>query len=323
VSNIYIKYFIQSISLFKKKINTENFQPTEPILSEELDGAAMMRKVRELEIKSKKITTHLFTGEYHSAFKGKGMSFREVREYYAGDDVRFIDWNVSARFSHPFTKVFEEERELCIYLLVDTSASNLFGTVQSRKRDMLTEMGALLTFSAINNNDKVGVIFFSDKVEKFIPPKKGRQHALYIVRQLLSTTPVGKSTKMEEAIKFFNKATRQKSIAFIMSDFVDAVYENDLKVIGGRHDVIGLRVYDKMDMQLPEAGLLVVQDFETGNQKLIDSNDELVQYTYKKRFIEQSDLCKNYFRKAGADLLHIRTDEDYVKILQQFFIKRS
>jgi uncharacterized protein (DUF58 family) len=309
--------------LFKKKINTENLQPTESILSNELNGAAMMRKVRELEIKSKKITTHLFTGEYHSAFKGKGVSFREVREYYAGDDVRFIDWNVSARFSHPFTKVFEEERELCIYLLVDTSASNLFGTVQSRKRDMLTEMGALLTFSAINNNDKVGVIFFSDKVEKFIPPKKGRQHALYIVRQLLSTTPVGKSTKMEEAIKFFNKATRQKSIAFIMSDFVDAVFEDDLKVIGGRHDVIGLRVYDKMDMQLPEAGLLVVQDFETGNQKLIDRNDALVQYTYKKRFIEQSDLCKNYFKKAGADLLHIRTDEDYVKILQQFFIKRS
>ena len=206
---------------------------------------------------------------------------------------------------------------------MDTSASNLFGTVQSRKRDILTEIGALLTFSAINNNDKVGVIFFSDKVDKFIPPKKGRQHALYIVRQLLSTKPVGKSTKMEEAIKFFNKATRQKSIAFLMSDFVDAVYENDLKVIGGRHDVIGLRVYDKMDMQLPEAGLLMVQDFETGSQKLIDSSDALVQFTYKKSFAEQSDLCKNYFRKAGADLLHIRTDEDYVKILQQFFIKRS
>ena len=282
-----------------------------------------MRKVREREIKSKKITTHLFTGEYHSAFKGKGMSFREVREYYAGDDVRFIDWNVSARFSHPFTKVFEEERELCVYLLVDTSASNLFGTVQSRKRDIITEIAALLTFSAINNNDKVGVIFFSDKVEKFIPPKKGRQHALYIVRELLTTTPVGKSTKMEEGIKFFNKAARHKSIAFLMSDFVDAVYENDLKVIGGRHDVIGLRVYDKMDMQLPEAGLLMVQDFETGQQQFIDSNNKFVQYTYQQKFMEQSDMCKNYFRKAGADLLHIRTDEDYVKILQQFFIKRS
>jgi len=309
--------------LFKKKVNTIPSPLTDPLPSVELEGAAIMRKVRELEIKSKKITTHLFTGEYHSAFKGKGMSFREVREYYAGDDVRFIDWNVSARFSHPFTKVFEEERELCVYLLVDTSASNLFGTVQSRKRDIITEIGALLTFSAINNNDKVGVVFFSDKVEKFIPPKKGRQHALYIVRELLTTTPVGKSTKMEEGIKFFNKAARHKSIAFLMSDFVDAMYENDLKVIGGRHDVIGLRVYDKMDMQLPEAGLLMVQDFETGQQQFIDSSNKLVQYTYQQKFMEQSDLCKNYFRKAGADLLHIRTDEDYVKILQQFFIKRS
>ena len=283
----------------------------------------ILKKVKELEIKSKKITTHLFTGEYHSAFKGKGMSFREVREYYAGDDVRFIDWNVSARFSHPFTKVFEEERELTVYLLVDISASNLFGTVNSRKRDILTEIGAVLTFSAINNNDKVGAIFFSDKIEKYIPPKKGRQHALYIVRQLLTAEPLGKSTNMEEAIKFFNKASHQKSIAFLLSDFVDAVYQNDLKVIGGRHDVIGLRIYDKMDMQLPDAGLLQVQDLETGQTKWIDSSDASIQYNYKQQFLQQSELCKNYFRKAGADLLHIRTDEDYVKILQQFFIKRS
>lgn len=315
--------------MFKKKRDIDQNNLPGPPPSGELEGAGMLtteeilRKVKELEIKSKKITTHLFTGEYHSAFKGKGMSFREVREYYAGDDVRFIDWNVSARFSHPFTKVFEEERELTVYLLVDISASNLFGTVHSRKRDILTEIGSILTFSAINNNDKVGVIFFSDKIEKYIPPKKGRQHALYIVRQLLTAEPAGKSTNMEEAIKFFNKASHQKSIAFLMSDFVDAVYENDLKVIGGRHDVIGLRIYDKMDMQLPEAGLLQVQDLETGKQQWIDSNDVNVQYSYKQRFMQQSELCKNYFRKAGADLLHIRTDEDYVKILQQFFIKRS
>jgi uncharacterized protein (DUF58 family) len=283
----------------------------------------IIRKVRELEIKSKKITTHLFTGEYHSAFKGKGMSFREVREYYAGDDVRFIDWNVSARFSHPFTKVFEEERELTVFLLVDVSASNLFGTVQNRKKDLLTEIGAVLTFSAINNNDKVGVIFFSDKIEKYIPPKKGRQHALYIVRQLLTAEPAGKSTNMEEAIKFFNKAMRHKSIAFLMSDFVDASYEHDLKVIGGRHDVIGVRIYDKMDMELPDAGLLQLEDLETGKTKWIDSSDKMVQYNYRNLFMQQSELCKNYFRKAGADLLHIRTDEDYVKVLQQFFIKRS
>jgi uncharacterized protein (DUF58 family) len=283
----------------------------------------ILAKVRELEIKSKKITTHLFTGEYHSAFKGKGMSFREVREYYAGDDVRFIDWNVSARFSHPFTKVFEEERELSVFLMVDISTSNLFGTVQHRKADMITEIGAVLAFSAISNNDKVGAIFFSDKIEKYIAPKKGRQHALYIVRQLLSAEPKGKSTNMEEAIKFFNKSSHQKSIAFVLSDFTDVQYENDLKVIAGRHDVIGVRIYDKMDMLLPDAGLLQVQDLETGKTKWIDSSDKMVQYNYNKRFLEQSDLSKNYFRKAGADLLHIRTDEDYVKVLQQFFIKRS
>ena len=283
----------------------------------------ILRKVKELEMKSKKITTHLFTGEYHSAFKGKGMSFREVREYYAGDDIRFIDWNVSARFSHPFTKVFEEERELTVYLLIDVSASNMFGTVQNRKKDLITEIGAVLTFSAINNNDKVGAIFFSDKIEKYIAPKKGRKHALYIVRHLLTAKPVGRTTKMEDAIKFFNKASNKKSIAFLMSDFVDAEYQNDLKVIGGRHDVIGLKIYDKMDLQLPDAGLLQIEDLETGKKQWIDSSDKMVQYNYQQQFLKQSELSKEYFRKAGADLLHIRTDEDYVKILQKFFIKRS
>lgn len=288
-----------------------------------LTTETILKKVRELEIKSKKLTTHLFTGEYHSAFKGKGMSFREVREYYAGDDVRFIDWNVSARFSHPFSKVFEEERELCVYLLVDISNSNLFGTVRNRKKDLITEIGAVLTFSAISNNDKVGAIFFSDKIEKYIAPKKGRQHALYIVRELLSMEPKGSSTKMEDAIRFFNKASRQKSIAFLLSDFTDVQYESDLKVVGGRHDVIGLRIYDKMDMYLPDAGLMQIEDLESGKKKWLDSSDQLVQYNYHQHFLRQSELCKNYFRKAGADLLHIRTDEDYVKVLQQFFIKRS
>ena len=288
-----------------------------------LTTSEIVHKVKELEIISKKITTHLFTGEYHSAFKGKGMRFREVREYYAGDDVRFIDWNVSARFSHPFTKVFEEERELTVYLLVDISASNMFGTVQNRKKDLITEIGAVLTFCAINNNDKVGAIFFSDKIEKYIAPKKGRKHALYIVRELLTMEPAGNGTNMEEAIRFFNKTSGQKSIAFLMSDFVDAVYENDLKVIGGRHDVIGLRIYDRMDMQLPDAGLLQIEDLESGKKQWIDSSDKMVQYNYQQQFLRQSELSKNYFRKAGADLLHIRTDEDYVKVLQKFFLKRS
>lgn len=283
----------------------------------------ILKKVRELEIKSKKITTHLFTGEYHSAFKGKGMSFREVREYAAGDDVRFIDWNVSARLSHPFTKVFEEERELTVMLLIDTSASNLFGTIARQKKELITEVAAVLTFSAISNNDKVGVIFFSDKVEKYIAPKKGRQDALYIVRELLTMDTRKKSTDLDGAIKFFSRSVKQRSIAFILSDFIATGYDDDLKVIGNRHDVIGIRVYDRMDMQLPEAGLLQVQDAESGQTKWIDSSNALVRYNYQQHFMQQSEAGKNYFRKAGAELLHMRTDDDYVKILQKFFIKRS
>jgi len=283
----------------------------------------IQRKVRELEIKSKKITTHLFTGEYHSAFKGKGMSFREVREYYAGDDVRFIDWNVSARFSHPFTKVFEEERELTVMLLIDTSASNLFGTIARQKKDLIVEMAAVLTFSAVSNNDKVGVIFFSDKIEKYIPPKKGRQHALYIVRQLLTVEPKTKATNIDSAVKYFTTSVKQRSIAFILSDFLDSGYDDDLKVIGNKHDVIGIRVYDKMDMQLPNAGLIQVQDAESGKNSWVDSSNPLVRYNYQQHFMQQSELSKTYFRKAGAELLHVRTDDDYVKILQQFFIKRN
>jgi uncharacterized protein (DUF58 family) len=287
-----------------------------------LSIADIQKKVKELEIISRKLTTHMFTGEYHSAFKGRGMSFREVREYYHGDDIRFIDWNVSARFSHPFTKVFEEERELTVILLVDVSASALFGTVHQRKKDMITEVGAVLTFCAINNNDKVGVIFFSDKVEQYIPPKKGKQHALYIVRELLTATHKRTGTDLNEALKFFSRAAKQKSIAFIMSDFLDEKYEDNLRVIGSRHDVIGLKVYDKMDMQLPKIGMLQVQDLETGKTKWMDTNNAMVQYNYQQHFLQQSNTCKTYFRKAGADLLHLRTDEDYVKILQQFFIKR-
>ena len=283
----------------------------------------ILRKVRELEIKSKKITTHLFTGEYHSAFKGKGMSFREVREYYAGDDVRFIDWNVSARFNTTFTKVFEEERELTVMLLIDTSASNLFGTVGKQKRELITEMAAVLTFSAINNNDKVGVIFFSDKMEKYIPPKKGRQHALYIVRELLTVEATQKGTNLDDAIKFFSRSVKQRSIAFLLSDFLTTGYNDDLKVIGNKHDVIGIRVYDKMDMQLPDAGLLQVEDAESGKSRWIDSSDSMVRYHYQQHFMKQSELCKDHFRQAGAELLHVRTDDDYVKILQQFFIKRN
>jgi uncharacterized protein (DUF58 family) len=283
----------------------------------------ILKKVRELEIKSKKITTHLFTGEYHSAFKGKGMSFREVREYYAGDDTRFIDWNVSARFSSPFSKVFEEERELTLMLLVDTSTSNLFGTVGKRKKDLIIEMAAVLAFSAVSNNDKVGVIFFSNKIEKYIPPKKGRAHALYIVRELLGIQPKSNGTDIDEAIKFFNNTTRQKSITFILSDFLATDYNNDLNVIGKKHDVIGIKVYDKMDMQLPEVGLLQLKDAETNNIKYVDTDSALVRYNYQQNFFAQTDITTNIFKRAGAELLHVKTDDDYVKILQQFFLKRK
>jgi uncharacterized protein (DUF58 family) len=288
-----------------------------------LTTAEILKKVRELEIKSKKLTTHLFTGEYHSAFKGKGMLFKEVREYQHGDDIRFIDWNVSARFGHPYSKLFEEERELTVMLLVDVSASSLFGTTHQRKQDLITEICAVLSFSAINNNDKVGVIFFSDKIEQYIPPKKGRDHVLYIVRTLLTTEAKGRGTKLNEALKLFQRATRQKSIAFILSDFLDTEYEDDLRVAARRHDVTGIKVYDKMDMELPAVGLLQVQDAETGATQWIDSSDPVVRYNYQRDFIQADKERTAIFRKAGADLLYIRTGEDYVKILQKFFLNRK
>ena len=288
-----------------------------------LTTTEILKKVRELEIKSKKLTTDLFTGEYHSAFKGKGMSFKEVREYAAGDDIRFIDWNVSARFGHPFSKVFEEERELTVMLLVDISASSLFGTVYARKKDIITEIAAVLSFSAVNNADKIGVIFYSDVVEAYIPPKKGKQHALYIVRELLSKEPKGKSTQVSKALRFFNNSTKQKSIAFILSDFLDANYEDALRIAGKKHDVIGIKLYDKMDMLLPDAGLLQVRDAENGNTKWVDSSNSFVRYAYQQEIFRVTEYSTQAFKKAGCDLLHIKTGEDYVKILQRFFLSRN
>lgn len=288
-----------------------------------LTTSEIVKKVKELEIISRKITTHLFTGEYHSAFKGKGMSFREVREYYPGDDIRFIDWNVSARFSHPFTKVFEEERELNVVLMIDVSSSALFGTMHGTKRDLITEIGAVLTFSAISNDDKVSVIFFSDKIEKYIPPKKGKKHALYVVRELLTAEPKRNGTNINEALKLFRAANTHKSIGFMMSDFIDEQYEDSLRVAATRHDVIGLKIYDKMDMTLPNIGLMEVQDLETGRMQWLDTSDAMVRYNYQQNFLKHSEACKNIFKKSGAELLHLRTDEDYVKILQQFFLRRK
>jgi uncharacterized protein (DUF58 family) len=288
-----------------------------------LTTSEILKKVRELEIKSKKLTSDLFTGEYHSAFKGRGMSFKEVREYDPGDDIRFIDWNVSARFGHPYSKVFEEERELTVMLLIDISASSLFGTVYATKKDMITEIAAVLSFSAVNNNDKVGVIFYSDEVELYIPPKKGRQHALYIVRELLTQQSNHHGTKLSTALRRFNNSTRQKSIAFILSDFLDANYEDALRVAANKHDIIGIKVYDKMDMQLPDAGILQVQDAESGDTKWVDSSNSFVRFKYQEEFFRVTNYSKTVFTKAGCDLLHIQTGDDYVKVLQRFFISRS
>lgn len=288
-----------------------------------LTTADILKKVRELEIKSKKLTTDLFTGEYHSAFKGRGMSFKEVREYAAGDDIRFIDWNVSARFGHPFSKVFEEERELTVMLLIDVSGSSLFGTVNSRKRDMATEIAAVLAFSAVNNGDKVGAILYSQKVEKYIPPRKGKQHALFLVRQLLSMESEGKGTYLSSALKLFQNTTRQRSIAFILSDFIDANYGDALRVSANKHDVVGIKLYDKMDRFLPKVGLLRVEDAETGEQQWIDTDSDLVRHEYEREFFRITDYCNEVFKKSAASLLHIRTDEDYVKVLQHFFISRN
>ncbi len=288
-----------------------------------LTTAEILKKVRELEIKSKKLTTHLFTGEYHSAFKGRGMLFKEVREYQHGDDTRFIDWNVSARFGHPYSKLFEEERELTMMLLVDISASSLFGTVHASKKDLITEVCAVLAFAAVNNNDKVGVIFFSDKIEFYIPPKKGREHVLYIVRELLTIEPKGRGTDMNSAVRFFTSTVKQKSIAFILSDFMTDKYDDPLRVAGNKHDVIGIKVYDKMDMQLPKIGLVQVEDAETGMTEWIDTDDSTVQYNYAMQFNQNEEACRNSFKKAGANLLYIRTDEDYVKVLQKFFAQRK
>lgn len=288
-----------------------------------LTTAEIIKKVRELEIKSKKLTRHIFTGEYHSAFKGRGMLFKEVREYNHGDDIRFIDWNVSARFNHPFSKVFEEERELTVMLLVDVSASSLFGTSHARKKDLVTEIGAVLAFSAISNNDKVGVILFTDKVEVFIPPKKGRDHVLFMVRSMLTASPKRKGTNLGEALRRFNNSTRERSITFILSDFIDNSFEDALKLAGKKHDIVGIKVYDKMEMRLPDIGMVEVEDAETGKHAFVDTSDVSVRQQYQSAFFQHTEYCKTVFLKSGSDLLHIATDEDYVKVLKKFFIGRN
>lgn len=288
-----------------------------------MDTAEILKKVRQIEIKTKGLTNHIFAGEYHSAFKGRGMSFSEVRDYTVGDDVRAIDWNVTARFNHPFVKVFEEERELTVMLMVDVSESEMFGTVKQSKRSLITELCAVLAFSAIKNNDKVGVIFFSDGMEKYIPPKKGKSHILFIIRELLSFTPKRKGTNITETLRFFNNVAKKRTIAFLMSDFISGNYQDALNIASKRHDMIGIQVYDIRDKELPNVGLVQMKDGETGHLQWVDSGDKRVRQYYTNQFVQHAQYCKTSFVKSGAELVTVRTDEDYVKALQTFFLNRA
>lgn len=285
-----------------------------------LTTAEILARVRRIEIKTKGLSNHIFAGEYHSAFKGRGMSFSEVREYSTGDDVRSIDWNVTARSNTPHVKVFEEERELTVMLLVDVSLSSLFGSHGRSKREMITEIGAVLSFSASTNNDKVGVIFFSDKIEGFIPPKKGRSHILRIIRELIALEPKGQAgTKISVALEYLNNVLKKRTITFLLSDFISAPYETPLQLAARRHDLVGIQVYDRGDRELPKAGLLQVVDAETGARSWIDSNDKKVQLEYGRAFQGMTQYGVQAFRKAGATLVSMRTEDDYVKKLQGFF----
>lgn len=285
-----------------------------------LTTAEILKRVRRIEIKTKGLSNHIFAGEYHSAFKGRGMSFSEVREYTPGDDVKTIDWNVTARFSHPFVKVFEEERELTVMLLVDISSSSLFGTQQRSKRELITELAAVVSFSAATNNDKVGVVFFSNKVEKYIPPKKGRSHILRIIRELIALEATETSnTDIQCALDFLNRVQKKRSITFLLSDFISKDYENALRLTARKHDLVGMQVYDKHDRELPALGLVQLTDAESRAEQWVDTDSKTVRNTYTAIFDQHKKYCRQAFSKSGASLLSMRTDEDYVKVLQGFF----
>jgi uncharacterized protein (DUF58 family) len=288
-----------------------------------METSELIKKVRKIEIKTRGLSDQIFSGQYHTAFKGKGMAFSEVREYQYGDDIRSIDWNVTARFNHPYIKIFDEERELTVMLLIDISRSNEFGTHRQLKQDLITELAAVLAFSAIHNNDKVGVIFFSTKVEKFIPPKKGTIHILRIIRELINFTPEKNGTDLSEALKFFTNAIKKRSIAFIMSDFIGKGYEDALKIANRKHDVIALKINDIREREMPNVGLLRVKDAETGKTKWIDTSSRSLRYLYKKSKTEEAEILKNLFIKCGIDSVEMETGDDYIKALKKLFRKRE
>jgi uncharacterized protein (DUF58 family) len=287
------------------------------------DTKELLKKVRKIEIKTRGLSNHIFSGEYHSAFKGRGMAFSEVREYQVGDEIRTIDWNVTARFNHPYVKVFDEERELTVMLLMDVSASENFGTIAQQKQDLATEICAVLAFSAIQNNDKVGVIFFSDKIEKFIPPKKGRSHILMIIRELIDFKPESKGTDVAGALKYFTSAIKKKCTAFIISDFMSRTFEAELKIANKKHDIIALRLFDKHEEEFPDLGLIPVQDDETGEVTWVNTGDKRVRQAFKVDALRRNAWLKDVFSKSGVDAADIGTHESYVKPLMTLFKKRE
>ncbi len=290
-----------------------------------METSELLKKVRKIEIKTRGLSRNIFAGEYHSAFKGRGMAFSEVREYQYGDDIRNIDWNVTARYSHPYIKVFEEERELTVMLLIDVSGSREFGTSEKMKKDIITEIAAILSFSAIQNNDKIGVIFLSDQIEKFIPPKKGRSHILRIIRELIDFQPQSKGTNITDAVRYLTNAIKKRCTAFIISDFIDSNNDTEmaLSIANNKHDIVALNIFDERERELPPVGMIKLKDAETGEYVWVNSNSLKTRKIYAdwwKNHISKLDLM---FKKCGVDYVSISTTDDYVKALMSLFQKRA
>lgn len=288
-----------------------------------METSEILKKVRQVEIKTRGLSQNIFAGQYHTAFKGSGMAFSEVREYQPGDDVRSIDWNVTARFNRPYIKVFEEERELTVMLLIDVSGSGVFGTDTNTKRQVITEIAATLAFSAIQNNDKIGVIFFSDKVEKFIAPQKGKKHILYIIRELLEFQPQSKKTDISTVLQYFSNVIKKRCTAFLISDFISPDFEKSLMIASKKHDLVALQVYDVKDTELPDVGLLKVVDSESGNVMYVDSSNDTIRRLYKENWDKRQSNVKKSFSKTGVDMVSVSTSDDYVKSLIQLFRMRG
>ena len=289
-----------------------------------VETSDVLKKVRKIEIKTRGLSRNIFAGQYHSAFKGRGMAFAEVREYQYGDDVRDIDWNVTARFQRPYVKVFEEERELTVMLLIDVSGSLDFGTMRQTKSDMATEIAATLAFSAIQNNDKIGVIFFSDKIEKYIPPKKGRKHILYIIREMLGFHPESHRTDVGMAVEYLTRVMKRRCTAFILSDFYDRKdFLSAMQIANSKHDVAAIQVYDKRAKVLPDVGLVKVRDAETGHDMIIDTSSSKLRHAHTKYWMEREEALRQLFAKSNVDWVSVATDEDYVKAMMQLFASRS